>query len=105
MRPGTRLPPAAHPKSLFVTVIGILHCLSPRAWAGDGHRGLLCNLSLSFSLSNTHTRQFSLSPRSLAELSDETNGKTHYRSSWPMMERCRAGGEEEGEERGTEGGG
>lgn len=55
VRPGTCLPPAAHPKSLFVAVIGILHRLSPRALAGDSHRGLLCNLSLAFSLKHTHT--------------------------------------------------
>lgn len=39
---------------------------------------------------------------SSAELSGEMNGKTHYRSRWPMMKRCVAGGG--GEERRRRGG-
>lgn len=45
-----------------------------------------------------NTRQSSVSPRSSTELSDEMNGKTHYRLSWPMMKRCRAGRDENEEE-------
>lgn len=61
VRPGTRLPPVAHPKHLFVALIGILRRLSPRAWS---HRGLLCNLSLVPALKHTHgSSLYCLAPR------------------------------------------
>lgn len=64
---------ACHPRPGLVTATEVRFVISP---------------SLVRSPSPSNTRS-SLSPRSSAELSDEMNGKTHYRSSWPMMKRCR----------------
>lgn len=78
VRPGARLPPAAHPKSLFVAVIGILHRLVTQGLGLVTATEVCLVISPSpRSVSQTNTPVLSIT--SSAELSDETNGKTHYR--------------------------
>lgn len=65
------------------SVIARLLSLSPRAWGGNSLRDLRSNLFLSGSLKYSF--------QSFCRQSDETNGKTHYRLTWPMMRGCRVG--------------
>lgn len=82
------LPTTCGPSQESVTAL--LLSLSLRARAGSSLRDLQSNLFLSASLKYSF--------QSSCQQSDETNGKTSYRLTRPMMRSYRVGGEWEGEQ-------